>query len=103
VVYETTSRPSSDKGGHRAILKGTVAKREPNRRSEMAANTKIDAIDWLRKQLEEAPDPLRSSLGRMVQMLMDADVDEACTAEWGEHTDDRTNDRNGYRHRPWGA
>lgn len=67
----------------------------------MAANTKIDAIDWLRKQLEEAPDPLRSSLGRMVQMIMDADVDEACTAEWGEHTDDRTNYRNGYRHRPW--
>jgi hypothetical protein len=74
VVYEATSRPSSDNGGHRAILKGTVAKQEPNRRNEMTANTKIDAIDWLRKQLEEAPDPLRSSLGRMVQMIMDADV-----------------------------
>lgn len=63
--------------------------------------SKIDAIEWLRKQVEDAPDPLRETLGQMVTLLMGAEVDALCGAEYGEHSAERVNSRNGYRMRPW--
>jgi putative transposase len=68
----------------------------------MAAPASIDAIEWLRKQIEEsAPDPLRLMLVEMVNLLMSAEVDAVCNAGYRERTGERANSRNGYRERPW--
>jgi len=67
----------------------------------MAATASIDAIEWLRKQVEAAPDGLRTMLTEMVNVLMNAEVDAACGASYGERSDGRVNSRNGYRGRPW--
>jgi len=68
----------------------------------MAATASIDAIEWLRKQIEEtAPDPLKAMLTTMVSALMSAEVDAVCGAGYGERSADRANSRNGYRVRPW--
>jgi putative transposase len=54
------------------------------------------------EQLQQAePDLLRSMLTAFVQALMSADADAPCGAEYGSRGPDRTNRRNGYRHREW--
>jgi putative transposase len=65
------------------------------------ATTNIDAIDWLRKQMDTAPDGLKELLSQMAMTLMDADADAACGAEYGDRSPDRINTRNGYRQRTW--
>ena len=66
------------------------------------ATTNIDAFDWLRKQMDAAPnDAVKELLSQMVIRLMDAEVESVCGAEYGERTPDRLNTRNGYRPRPW--
>lgn len=65
------------------------------------ATTNIDAIDWLRKQMDAAPDGLKELLSQMAMTLMDADADAACGAEYGDRSPDRINTRNGYRQRSW--
>ena len=68
----------------------------------MAATASIDAIEWLRKQIEEtAPDPLKTMLTEMVSLLMSAEVEAVCGAGNGERSGERVNSRNGYRARPW--
>jgi len=68
----------------------------------MAATASIDAIEWLRKQIEEtAPDPLKTMLTEMVSLLMSAEVEAVCGAGYGERSGERVNSRNGYRARPW--
>ncbi len=68
----------------------------------MAAQASIDAIEWLRKQIEEsAPDPLKTMLFEMVNLLMSAEVDAICGAGYRERSGERANSRNGYRERPW--
>jgi putative transposase len=68
----------------------------------MAAVASIDAIEWLRKQIEEsAPDPLRTMLVEMVNLLMSAEVDAVCNAGYRERSGERANSRNGYRERAW--
>lgn len=68
----------------------------------MAATASIDAIEWLRKQIEEAaPDPLKTMLTEMVSLLMSAEVEAVCGAGYGERAGERVNSRNGYRGRPW--
>jgi putative transposase len=67
----------------------------------MAATVSIDAIEWLRKQVEAAPDGLRAMLTEMVNILMGAEVDAVCGAGYGERAEERVNSRNGYRTRPW--
>lgn len=67
----------------------------------MAASASIDAIDWLRKQVEEAPDGLKTMLTEMVNMVMGAEIDAVCGAGFGERSSERANSRNGYRARPW--
>ena len=67
----------------------------------MAATASIDAIEWLRKQVEAAPDGLRTMLTEMVNILMNAEIDDVCGAGYRERSDERVNARNGYRGRPW--
>jgi len=67
----------------------------------MAATASIDAIEWLRKQVEAAPDGLRAMLTEMVNLLMSSDLEAICGASYGERSEDRVNSRNGYRSRLW--
>jgi putative transposase len=67
----------------------------------MTANNKIDAMGWLRKQLEQAPDPIREALAEVIMALMNAEADAMCGAGYGERSAERVNQRNGYRTRPW--
>jgi putative transposase len=67
----------------------------------MTATKKIDAMQWLRNQIQEAPTGLRDALTEAVKVLMDAEVDALCGAEYGERSDERVNHRNGYRTRDW--
>jgi putative transposase len=67
----------------------------------MTAKNTIDAFEWLRKQLEQAPDPLREALSEIIVAVMNAEVDGVCGAGYGERSADRSNSRNGYRVRAW--
>jgi len=48
-----------------------------------------------------SPDVLREMIRQFAQRMMDADVEVACNAGYGEVTPDRVNSRNGYRRREW--
>jgi putative transposase len=48
-----------------------------------------------------SPDVLREMIREFAQRMMDADVEVACNAGYGELTPDRVNSRNGYRRREW--
>ena len=48
---------------------------------------------------QASPDYLRTMLASFVNMLLSADADNVCGAAYGARTDERTNRRNGYRHR----
>src|SRR5579884_3159420 len=62
----------------------------------------MDPWAWFRKQIETADtDRLREMLSTFASMLMNAEVDALCGAEYGERTPERTNSRNGYRERTW--
>src|SRR6201984_521399 len=88
------------RGGHLAILRsGFGATKE----SEMAAG---DIVPVPGAQFEEtlasaSPDLLRAMIREFAQRMMDADVEIACNAGYGEVTPDRVNSRNGYRRREW--
>ncbi len=65
-------------------------------------DTTMDALEWLRKQLVEAdPDLLREMVKVFAEQLMGAEADALCGAGYGERSSERTNQRNGYRDRPW--
>ena len=86
------------RGGHLAILRsGFRATKE----SEVAAG---DIVPVPGAQFEEtlasaSPDVLRAMIREFAQRMMDADVEVACNAGYGEVTPDRVNSRNGYRRR----
>jgi transposase-like protein len=62
----------------------------------------MDALSWLRKQLEGADtDLLREMVKVFCERLMGAEVDALCGADYGERSPERVNRRNGYRERPW--
>jgi putative transposase len=66
----------------------------------MTVTNSIEAVEWLRKQVEElAPDPMRAALVEMVNALMGADANAICGAGYGERNAERFNHRNGYRER----
>jgi transposase-like protein len=68
----------------------------------MAAPPSIDLSGWMTEHLEQAsPDLLRAMLSSFVEALMGADADAICNAPYGARTEERTNTRNGYRHRDW--
>jgi transposase-like protein len=62
----------------------------------------MDALAWLRKQLDgDENDLLREMVREFAQRLMAAEVDALAGASWGEVTPERVNHRNGYRPRPF--
>jgi putative transposase len=62
----------------------------------------MDALSWLRKQLDEdCPDLVRALLERFAGELMSAEADALCGAAYGERSPERVNKRNGYRSRRW--
>ena len=65
-------------------------------------NRSMDALVWLRKQLEaDDNDLLREMVRSFAEELMGAEADAICGAGYGEISPDRTNRRNGYRSRRW--
>ena len=67
----------------------------------MTAPSSIDSpARFLHEHLASAsPDLLRSMLTTFINTLMSAEADAVCGAGYGEVSPDRTNMRNGYRHR----
>ena len=63
---------------------------------------RMDALTWLRKQLEnDCPDLARAMLQRIAGELMGAEADALCGAPYSERNPERVNSRNGYRIRRW--
>lgn len=66
----------------------------------MATKAQYDPAQFLHEQLATAsPDLLRQMLSTFIQTLMSADADGLCGAPYGVASPERTNSRNGYRHR----
>jgi transposase-like protein len=66
----------------------------------MTASPSIDPARLLSEQLAQAsPDLLRELLTTVINTLMSAEADAVCGAEYGQRSRERTNRRNGYRHR----
>ncbi|MFD7011884.1 transposase [Rhodococcus jostii] len=66
----------------------------------MTTTHDIDLHQFLNDCLTDAsPDLLRSLLSTFIEALMGAVADTLCGAGYGERSEDRTNSRNGYRHR----
>ncbi len=66
----------------------------------MEVPNNMDALDWLRKHLDEdGSDLLREMVRTFAERLMSAEVEAMCNAGYGEVTPDRLNSRNGYRAR----
>jgi len=62
-------------------------------------NSSMTLTEFLEKGMDG--DFLREMISFMAQRLMDADVEGLCGAGHGERTEERTNQRNGYRDRRW--
>jgi putative transposase len=70
----------------------------------MSAPSIIDPARFLHEQLASAsPDLLRSMLTMFINTLMSAEADAICGAPYGQPSPERTNVRNGYRHREFDA
>ncbi len=68
----------------------------------MIDNNNMDALAWLRKQLDDEGNDLLAEIVReFAQRLMAAEVDALAGAGWGEQSPDRVNHRNGYRAGPF--
>lgn len=61
--------------------------------------TMVEVAAELGKLLETDSDPMRSLLGRMLRLVMEAEATALCGAEHGERSEERTTHRNGYRQR----
>jgi putative transposase len=84
------------------ILNEIRPKNSSEETNAMAAVPSIDLSGWMNEHLEQAsPDLLRAMLGSFVEALMGADADAICNAPYGVRSEERTNTRNGYRHRDW--
>jgi transposase-like protein len=86
-------------GGHRVFLREQQHSTEDD---TMTANNKIDGISELINLLQQDnTDPLRELLQRFAELLMGAEANALCNAEYGQRDEQRTNQRNGYRRRRW--
>ena len=66
----------------------------------MTAGSSIDPEQFLHEQLAQAsPDLMRGMLETFINTLLSAQADSVCGAEFGTRRPERTNRRNGYRHR----
>jgi putative transposase len=86
--------------GHRVILRETV---QSHSSKGINAMTTAHDIDWPQVLAERLttthPDVLRELLATFIHTLMGAEADALCGAGYGERSAERTNQRNGYRHR----
>ena len=65
-----------------------------------AAPHHIDPPTYLEQLLTQAsPDLMREMLQNFINQILSAQADTICGAEYGTSSDQRTNSRNGYRHR----
>ena len=66
----------------------------------MTVNPSIDPARFLQEELSQAsPDLLRELMGSFINTLLSAQADAVCGADYGTRDPERTNRRNGYRHR----
>lgn len=66
----------------------------------MTAGPRFDPAEFLHEHLAQAsPDLLRELMGGFINTLLSADADSVCGAAYGARAPERTNQRNGYRHR----
>ena len=66
----------------------------------MTARPSIDPAEFMHEHLSQAsPDLLRELMQGFVNTLLSADADSVCGASYGARDPERTNRRNGYRHR----
>src|SRR5659263_243972 len=66
----------------------------------MTAPSSIDPAEFLHEHLVQAsPDLMRQMLATFINTLLSADADAVCGAGWGQVSDARLTQRNGYRHR----
>ncbi len=62
----------------------------------------MDALAALGKQLQtDGGDLMRQMVQEFAEKLMSSEVDAMCGAGFGERSDERVNQRNGYREREW--
>jgi len=68
----------------------------------MAAPHSLDPAQLLTEELAGAsPDLLRTMVTTFANAMMSAQADQVCGAGWGERSENRVNQRNGYRAREW--
>jgi putative transposase len=66
----------------------------------MTVHPSIDPARFLQEELAQAsPDLLRELMGSFINTLFSAQADAVCGADYGSRYPERTNRRNGYRHR----
>ena len=66
----------------------------------MTAAPSIDPEQFLHEQLAQAsPDLMRQMLETFINALLSGQADSVCGAEYGTRDPERSNRRNGYRHR----
>ena len=66
----------------------------------MTAPSSIDPANFLHEHLAQStPDLMRQMLTTFINTLLSADADSVCGAAWGQVSESRTTQRNGYRHR----
>ena len=66
------------------------------------ASDKLGSLELIRNHLEaDGSDAVRTMVKAMAQKLMSAEVDALCGADYGARSDERVNQRNGYRTRDW--
>src|SRR6476469_1735064 len=66
----------------------------------MTAGSSIDPAEFLHEHLAQAsPDLLRELMQGFINTLLSADADSVCGASYGARDPERSNRRNGYRHR----
>ena len=66
----------------------------------MTVTPSIDGARLIEEQLAQAsPDLLRELLTTFINTLMSAEADAVCGAAYGTSSPERSNRRNGYRHR----
>src|SRR3954467_7413260 len=86
--------------GHRVILRETV---QSHSSKGIDAMTTAHDIDWPQVLAERLttthPDVLRELLATFIHTLMGAEAEALCGAGYGQRSGERTNSRNGYRHR----
>ncbi len=63
----------------------------------MAVPHNMDALEWLRKHLDDDNDLLREMVRTFAERLMAVEVEVLCNAGYGEVSSERINSRNGYR------